>query len=43
MSDIAIQAMDPASEAALYKALGYVEIDRYNDDPHAELWFEKYI
>ena len=26
---------------ALYRARGYAEIDRYNDDPYAERWFEK--
>ncbi len=30
------------SEAkALYRARGYVEIPRYNDDPYAQHWFEK--
>jgi hypothetical protein len=28
---------------AMYNALGYVQIDRYNDNPHAELWFEKVL
>jgi GNAT superfamily N-acetyltransferase len=28
---------------ALYRAAGYVEIDRYNDNPFAERWFEKRI
>jgi len=26
---------------AMYRAAGYVEIDRYNDDPYAHHWFEK--
>jgi DNA-binding MarR family transcriptional regulator/N-acetylglutamate synthase-like GNAT family acetyltransferase len=26
---------------AMYRAAGYVEIDRYNDDPYADHWFEK--
>ncbi|WP_196807481.1 bifunctional helix-turn-helix transcriptional regulator/GNAT family N-acetyltransferase [Candidatus Solirubrobacter pratensis] len=26
---------------ALYRARGYAEIGRYNDDPYAERWFEK--
>jgi DNA-binding MarR family transcriptional regulator/N-acetylglutamate synthase-like GNAT family acetyltransferase len=26
---------------AMYRARGYVEIDRYNDDPYANHWFEK--
>ncbi len=26
---------------AMYHAAGYVEIDRYNDDPYAHHWFEK--
>jgi hypothetical protein len=25
----------------MYRANGYVEIDRYNDDPYAKPWFEK--
>jgi DNA-binding MarR family transcriptional regulator/N-acetylglutamate synthase-like GNAT family acetyltransferase len=25
----------------MYRAAGYVEIDRYNDDPYAHYWFEK--
>lgn len=30
------------SEAhALYRRCGYAEIPRYNDNPYAELWFEK--
>lgn len=32
------------SEAnALYRARGYVEIPRYNDDPYADHWFEKQL
>ena len=26
---------------AMYRAAGYVEIERYNDNPYAERWFEK--
>lgn len=26
---------------ALYRGAGYVDIDRYNDNPFAERWFEK--
>jgi DNA-binding MarR family transcriptional regulator len=26
---------------ALYRARGYAEIERYNDDPYADRWFEK--
>jgi DNA-binding MarR family transcriptional regulator/N-acetylglutamate synthase-like GNAT family acetyltransferase len=26
---------------AMYRAAGYLEIDRYNDDPYAHHWFEK--
>ena len=26
---------------AMYRRHGYVEIDRYNDDPYADYWFEK--
>jgi DNA-binding MarR family transcriptional regulator/GNAT superfamily N-acetyltransferase len=26
---------------AMYRAAGYVEVDRYNDDPYAHHWFEK--
>jgi GNAT superfamily N-acetyltransferase len=33
------RALDKA--LALYERSGYVEIDRYNDNPHAQLWFEK--
>ncbi len=30
------------SEAhALYRRCGYLEIERYNDNPYAQLWFEK--
>ena len=25
----------------MYRARGYVEIPRYNDDPYATHWFEK--
>jgi hypothetical protein len=25
----------------MYRARGYAEIDRYNDDPYANHWFEK--
>ena len=32
------------SEAhALYRRSGYTEIPRYNDNPYAELWFEKHL
>jgi GNAT superfamily N-acetyltransferase len=27
--------------AALYRAAGYREISRYNDNPHAVAWFER--
>lgn len=30
-----------AEAKAMYRAAGYVEIDRYNDDPYADHWFEK--
>ena len=30
-----------AEAKALYRARGYVEIGRYNDDPYADHWFEK--
>jgi DNA-binding MarR family transcriptional regulator/GNAT superfamily N-acetyltransferase len=30
-----------AEAQAMYRARGYVEIDRYNDDPYANHWFEK--
>jgi DNA-binding MarR family transcriptional regulator len=33
------RALDEAK--ALYRARGYVEIPRYNDDPYADHWFEK--
>jgi ribosomal protein S18 acetylase RimI-like enzyme len=26
---------------AMYRACGYEEIDRYNDNPYAQLWFAK--
>ena len=26
---------------AMYLSSGYVEIDRYNDNPYAQRWFEK--
>ena len=26
---------------ALYARAGYTEIERYNDNPYAEAWFEK--
>jgi ribosomal protein S18 acetylase RimI-like enzyme len=28
---------------ALYRSCGYVEIERYNDNPYAQHWFEKYL
>ena len=28
---------------AMYESAGYVEIDRYNDNPHAEHWFVKQL
>ena len=28
---------------ALYRALGYREIEAYNDEPYAHHWFEKRI
>ena len=30
-----------AEAQALYRSRGYAEIDRYNDDPYAEHFFEK--
>jgi GNAT superfamily N-acetyltransferase len=30
-----------AEAKAMYRARGYVEIPRYNDDPYANHWFEK--
>jgi GNAT superfamily N-acetyltransferase len=30
-----------AEAKVLYRARGYREIDRYNDDPYADHWFEK--
>jgi DNA-binding MarR family transcriptional regulator/N-acetylglutamate synthase-like GNAT family acetyltransferase len=30
-----------AEAKAMYRSRGYVEIDRYNDDPYANHWFEK--
>ena len=30
-----------AEAKALYRARGYREIARYNDDPYADHWFEK--
>jgi GNAT superfamily N-acetyltransferase len=30
-----------AEAKAMYRERGYVEIDRYNDDPYADHWFEK--
>jgi DNA-binding MarR family transcriptional regulator/ribosomal protein S18 acetylase RimI-like enzyme len=33
------RALDEAK--AMYRAAGYVEIDRYNDNPYANHWFEK--
>jgi DNA-binding MarR family transcriptional regulator/N-acetylglutamate synthase-like GNAT family acetyltransferase len=30
-----------AEAKAMYRARGYVEIPRYNDDPYADHWFEK--
>ncbi len=32
---------DLVEARALYKRHGYVEIERYNDDPYAEHWFAK--
>ena len=26
---------------ALYRSSGYVEVDRFNDEPYAHHWFEK--
>ena len=28
---------------ALYRSAGYVEVDRFNDEPYAHHWFEKRI
>jgi ribosomal protein S18 acetylase RimI-like enzyme len=28
---------------AMYRRLGYVDIDRYNDNPYAQHWFEKHL
>ncbi len=28
---------------AMYERAGYVRIDRYNDNPYAEAWFEKQL
>jgi len=30
-----------AEAIALYRSAGYVEVERFNDDPYAEAWFEK--
>lgn len=30
-----------AEAKAMYRARGYLAIDRYNDDPYANHWFEK--
>lgn len=30
-----------AEAIAMYRRSGYVEIERYNDNPYAQLWFEK--
>ena len=27
----------------LYRRCGYLEVARYNDNPYAELWFEKVL
>lgn len=32
-----------AEAVALYDRAGYTRIERYNDNPHAELWFEKHL
>ena len=29
--------------AAMYKKFGYVEIERYNDNPYAHMWFQKIL
>ena len=28
---------------ALYKTSGYIEVERFNDDPYAHIWFEKLL
>ena len=33
------RALSPA--IAMYRAAGYADIDRYNDNPYADFWFEK--
>ena len=27
--------------SSLYRSAGYVEVERFNDEPHAHHWFEK--
>jgi ribosomal protein S18 acetylase RimI-like enzyme len=32
------------SEAiALYRSAGYIEVERFNDEPYAHHWFEKHL
>lgn len=39
---VRLDSNDALSEAhALYRRSGYVEIERYNDNPYAQVWFEK--
>lgn len=41
---IVLDTMSVLTEAVtLYRACGYVEIDAYNDNPAADLWFEKHL
>jgi ribosomal protein S18 acetylase RimI-like enzyme len=32
-----------AEAQALYRKAGYREIERYNDNPYADFWFEKIL
>ena len=37
----AVRSASLTEAKAMYRARGYVEIPRYNDDPYANHWFEK--
>jgi DNA-binding MarR family transcriptional regulator/GNAT superfamily N-acetyltransferase len=43
-TSVRLDTNDTLTEAmALYRSTGYYEIERYNDNPHAQHWFEKQL